>query len=356
MASILVESPPCIIPANCPREHVPQAWQPLDVDVSSSTPESMARALKRAGETSGILTLSNLPPNCTCPLDSVRDLLDAVRADPSVQTRVNDAYAKTGSHKLVWKDSFAHGKGGNNVDQKRVIDLAAHRMDAIKTDCPSVVEELGEPLANSLGFFQSVETELVPRIMTALGTASGNACIAEEAKDFLTAYRMVDYYARPSQSAPPRCGEHRDFGTLTLIFQDGVGGLEVQLDGVWNPLPPSAVVLLFGWCTHIRSNARIKAAMHRVKDPVCNDTIVPRRTAAILFVAPNMSASVAPTVLLNEEAQFVDFKTAGDLKPIMQDKWEMREGTIPEDKIKAELEEQRLFKTQDDIVKHVFER
>ena len=26
-----------------------------------------------------------------------------------------------------------------------------------------------------------------------------------------------------------RCGEHSDYGSITLLFQDGVGGLEVKL-------------------------------------------------------------------------------------------------------------------------------
>lgn len=28
-----------------------------------------------------------------------------------------------------------------------------------------------------------------------------------------------------------RCGEHSDYGSITLLFQDDVGGLEVSLSG-----------------------------------------------------------------------------------------------------------------------------
>ena len=85
-----------------------------------------------------------------------RRLLDAVCADMSIQTRINDAYEKTGAEKLVWKDSFANGKGGDTVDQKRVLDLAAHRIAAIAATAPEVAAELGAPLTDSLAFFRQV--------------------------------------------------------------------------------------------------------------------------------------------------------------------------------------------------------
>ena len=86
---------------------------------------------------------------------------------------------------------------------------------------------------------------------------------------------MVDYPARPagtyrlSESHGPRCGAHRDFGTLTLIFPDEVPGLEVNVSGTWRQVEvtsPGAAVLLFGWCTAIRSNDRVPATLHRVGD------------------------------------------------------------------------------------------
>ena len=33
-------------------------------------------------------------------------------------------------------------------------------------------------------------------------------------------------------------GEHTDFGFLTVLKQDEVGGLEVKVDGEWIPAPP----------------------------------------------------------------------------------------------------------------------
>jgi isopenicillin N synthase-like dioxygenase len=51
--------------------------------------------------------------------------------------------------------------------------------------------------------------------------------------------RLIDYFPCAEPSGP-RCGEHRDYGTYTIVFQDGaVGGLEFDIDGKWVQVPAS---------------------------------------------------------------------------------------------------------------------
>ena len=131
---------------------------------------------------------------------------------------------------------------------------------------------------------------------------------------------MVDYPERPTianrnaNDHGPRCGAHRDFGTLTLIFPNGTSGLEVLLeDGkTWRPLEVSlgSAVLLFGWCANIRSNDRIPAALHRVEDVRGQEEaimgVVPRRMSAILFVAPASDTVLKPT-MMKEVRMYVQY-------------------------------------------------
>jgi isopenicillin N synthase-like dioxygenase len=84
--------------------------------------------------------------------------------------------------------------------------------------------------------------------------------------------RGICYPARSTPPAPGqlRAGAHTDYGTLTLLRQDTVGGLEVTTrDGDWvgvESIPGAFVVnigdLLAGW-----TNDRWRSTLHRVIDP-----------------------------------------------------------------------------------------
>ena len=90
--------------------------------------------------------------------------------DPSFTERANAAYTKN----LIWKDSFGQGRGGDAVDQKRVLDLSLQRIDAIVSCEPTLGQELGQPLETSLGFFDRLHREVVPTLQKAVAMAAGN--------------------------------------------------------------------------------------------------------------------------------------------------------------------------------------
>ncbi|KND91125.1 putative 2-oxoglutarate/Fe(II)-dependent dioxygenase [Tolypocladium ophioglossoides CBS 100239] len=66
-----------------------------------------------------------------------------------------------------------------------------------------------------------------------------------------------------------RLNEHTDFGTLTLVFQDAVGGLEVHDGHRFRPIVPipGAIVVNVGDMLERQSNGRWKSALHRVVAP-----------------------------------------------------------------------------------------
>ena len=70
---------------------------------------------------------------------------------------------------------------------------------------------------------------------------------------------------------------------------------------------PRAALLLFGWCTEIRSNGRLHAVQHRVIDEPGPRERASRRTSAVFFVSPHdMQAPLHPVVLDGEAVQYVD--------------------------------------------------
>jgi isopenicillin N synthase-like dioxygenase len=279
--------------------------------------------------------------------------LTAIHESKDIGNRLNAAY----TNNLVYKDSFGTGNGGNTVDMKRVLDLSPERIDAIKTADPTIGQEIGEELDTALDFWQNCAQHVTPKLIEALVSAIGSPDVATDAH---CNYRCVDYYSRTvdifDKDSTPRCGEHRDFGTFTLIFADKPG-LEIYHDNNWVAVPvqaPGTAIMVFGWCTEIRSNGRVTAVKHRVVDPKPDaHGVTPRRTTAVLFVAPkNVNTPLEPVVLYGETRQYISGVKVGQLRNDMARKWRYREGTLsPEDKMleEEEIRAKNLF-TQDDVV------
>ncbi|KKY27919.1 putative thymine dioxygenase [Phaeomoniella chlamydospora] len=86
--------------------------------------------------------------------------------------------------------------------------------------------------------------------------------------------RLLHYPAVPkavlTKDGAVRAGSHTDYGTVTLLFQDGSGGLQARTpDGKYRDVPPIAgsIVINAGDMLQIWSNDVIKSTFHRVVSP-----------------------------------------------------------------------------------------
>lgn len=80
---------------------------------------------------------------------------------------------------------------------------------------------------------------------------------------------LLHYRSVPQNSPPDLYGSapHTDFGALTLLAQDDVGGLQVQTpDGHWMDAPKveSSFVVNIGDMLHRMTNGLLKSTPHRV--------------------------------------------------------------------------------------------
>lgn len=98
-----------------------------------------------------------------------------------------------------------------------------------------------------------------------------------------------------------RIGAHADFGSLTLLFQDTVGGLEVEdpnTRGLFQSIPPveGAVMINAGDFLMRWSNDIIKSTVHRVRAPPnakpATDEMIPSRYSIPYFCAPDLTQVV----------------------------------------------------------------
>ncbi len=106
--------------------------------------------------------------------------------------------------------------------------------------------------------------------------------------------RLLHYPPQPAQAPDDLYGSapHKDFGCLTLLAQDEVGGLQVQTPaGHWVDAPPreDAFVVNVGDMLHRLSNGRLLSTPHRVINSSGRE-----RYSVPFFFDPHVSATIAP--------------------------------------------------------------
>jgi isopenicillin N synthase-like dioxygenase len=108
--------------------------------------------------------------------------------------------------------------------------------------------------------------------------------------------RLLHYpaIAQPLESKQMRAGEHSDYGSITLLFQDAVGGLEVKTmadDWVAAPCIPDTVLVNTGDLMQRWSNDVFRSTLHRVSLPEGEQSHQSRYSIAF-FCQPDPTAEI----------------------------------------------------------------
>jgi isopenicillin N synthase-like dioxygenase len=137
---------------------------------------------------------------------------------------------------------------------------------------PGALPGFGDAMRDFYSSCDTLHHELLCAIAEGLGLDR------EYFKEYVTAgdhvLRLLHYPAVPkavlSQENAVRAGAHTDYGTVTLLFQDGSGGLQVKTpEGKWHDIPPidGAIVINAADMMQILTNDVIKSTYHRVVSP-----------------------------------------------------------------------------------------
>ncbi|KAI0372146.1 thymine dioxygenase [Pilatotrama ljubarskyi] len=115
-----------------------------------------------------------------------------------------------------------------------------------------------------------------------------------------------------------RIGAHSDFGTITLLFQDDIGGLQVEEPGrpgkfIYVPPVPGAMIVNAGDFLQQLTNDRIRSAVHRVQAPPgMKDGLTPDRYSIAYFCSTDFDIAVECLPGTSEHGKKREPITAGE--------------------------------------------
>lgn len=145
--------------------------------------------------------------------------------------------------------------------------------------------------------FYRVSTAVCQQIMGAFALSLGlpESFFEPTHDQHYSTVRLLHYPPAPATVIPGqiRAGAHSDYGTITLLFQDDVGGLEILHDGVWLPAPyiPGTAIVNTGDLMERWTNDAFRSTKHRVVVPP-EPAARRSRYSATFFYRPNIDAEI----------------------------------------------------------------
>ncbi len=131
-------------------------------------------------------------------------------------------------------------------------------------------EELPDFHAAVYGYYTAVR-DLAIRLAggLALSLALPEDFFADKLDNAIASLRLIHYPPQKGRikQATLGCGEHSDYGVLTVLAQDDIGGLQLRnADGDWIAAPPvpGTFVVNLGELTELWTNGLYPATLHRV--------------------------------------------------------------------------------------------
>jgi isopenicillin N synthase-like dioxygenase len=276
-----------------------------------SAKKSVAATVTSAFKTSGFLYLKNhgIPPSVVAEVfaASVRFFARPQAEKDSLgwtTPQSNRGYVASGREKLSLSDDVASITELRNTipDLKESMEIGRDDVDGLPNRWPDHLDDEGKNFKRITQIFFALCKDLHTTVMRSIAVGMG---LPEHFFDEFTTngdnnlrllhYPPVSKEVFLKSSGQVRAGEHSDYGSITFLFQDSLGGLQVRSPkGTFvdaTPVPDTIVVnagdLMARW-----SNDIIKSTKHRViQPPYGTDNaapdICPARYSMAYFCNPN---------------------------------------------------------------------
>lgn len=251
------------------------------IDADSSTTQSTARSLLSALERSGFLYLTDSPisPSLLARVYALsasffKRSLDEKNALSWKTARSNRGYTRLGREKTSLKTSkeeVVKDRSGEGEDQKESYEIGRDNEERHPNEWPEGDVEFKEVM---LEFFERCK-QLHAVVMKgiALALKLDPDFFADFVKQGDNTLRLLHYPAVPATAfanGRVRAGLHSDYGSITFLFQDSRGGLQVEKsDGGFVDVTPieGTIVMNAGDLLSRWSNGVIRSTRHRVVEP-----------------------------------------------------------------------------------------
>ena len=157
---------------------------------------------------------------------------------------------------------------------------------------PAALPELRTAALNWIERLSAVAERLLHELLASIGAPPRfyDGIFGAEAHPQL---KMVRYPGSSGEGDDQGVGVHKDYGFLTLLLQDQVGGLQVlREDGEYHDVPPlpGAFVVNLGELLEVATNGYLVATSHRVVSPPG----ATERFSVPFFYNPRLDARIAP--------------------------------------------------------------
>jgi len=199
------------------------------------------------------------------------------------------------------------GVGTETLDAEagRVEMRESYNVNNLETGFPDALVPAFKPAVSALlRQFQRLTLRILAALEGPLGVSDGTLLSAHSAvldgpSQNVTTLRLLSYPPVPPNASSNiiRCGEHSDWGTITMLSQDELGGLEVKdSSDQWVAAAPIPGLILVnvGDILAMWTNGRLRATEHRVRVPDCERLQQKVRRSMAFFVHPDNDELITP--------------------------------------------------------------
>ncbi|MFB0629245.1 isopenicillin N synthase family dioxygenase [Streptomyces sp. AB3(2024)] len=176
---------------------------------------------------------------------------------------------------------IGHELTGGSSDWRDQLDVGAERPAPVlgpddpaylwlegPNQWPAALPELREVVLDWQTRLAAVAHRLLRELLASIGAPADFFDAAFADRPHLHT-KLIRYPGSAPSGADQGVGAHKDYGFLTLLLQDSVGGLQVVRDGAYVDIPPlpGAFVVNLGELLEIATEGYLRATDHRVVSP-----------------------------------------------------------------------------------------